>query len=254
MEISPGKGHILRSIPAASTTLGLLPTGFAVLCLLTHPQRPRYAVPVRQYGPLQSRFLQCRGHPQPPCALLTGFDNSPARDLPPLDIQRTMLPCGSRLGPCWAHTYVCRNPPSSCCQLPLKHDNFIQEQDHERRTAASAGPLNAISRIASQSLARTAAQQRSTRNTNAFREHVPQLPPHAVLTLGSSTAYSRSTTTFITTKMVAKTSTAPITTGKSSRSRALKTNGHFAFRESRITTFGACSNTRVCGHRTSWSC
>src|SRR5690606_29344913 len=103
-EISPGKGHILWSIPAASTALGLLRAGFAVLCLLTHPKRPRYAVPVRRYGPLQSRFLQCRGHPLPPCALLTGFDNSPARDLHPLDIQRTMLPCGRLLDPCRAHT------------------------------------------------------------------------------------------------------------------------------------------------------
>src|SRR5690606_38483588 len=108
-EISPGKGHILWSIPAASTALGLLPAGFAVLCLLTHPKRPRYAVPVRRYGPLQSRFLQCRGHPQPPCALLTGFDNSPARDLHPLDIQRTMLPCGRLLDPCRAHTAPTRN-------------------------------------------------------------------------------------------------------------------------------------------------
>ncbi|MBZ0205282.1 MAG: hypothetical protein K8H89_03075 [Flavobacteriales bacterium] len=106
MEISPGKGHILRSIAAASTALGLLPAGFAALCQLTHPGRPPYAVPVRRYGPLQSRFLQCRGRPLPPCALLTGFDNSPVRDLHPLDIQRTMLPCGRLLDPCWAHTGV----------------------------------------------------------------------------------------------------------------------------------------------------
>src|SRR5690606_27368121 len=103
-ELSPGKSHILQSIAVASTPLGLLPTSVAVMCLLTHPKEPPYAVPVRQYGPLQSRFLQCRGHPLPPCALLTGFDNSPVRDLHPLDIQRTTLPCGSILGPCWAHT------------------------------------------------------------------------------------------------------------------------------------------------------
>lgn len=117
MEISPGKGHILQSIPAASTIPGLLPAGFAVLCLLTHPERPRYTVPVRRYGPLQSRCLQCRGRPLPPCALLTGFDNSPARDLHPLDIQRTMLPCGSVLGPCRAHT----NRPRGCgaCQVAV---------------------------------------------------------------------------------------------------------------------------------------
>ena len=72
MEISPGKGNILRSIPAASTSMSLLSKGFAVMCLLTRPQRPPYAVSIRRYGPLQSRFLQCRGHPQPPCALLTG--------------------------------------------------------------------------------------------------------------------------------------------------------------------------------------
>src|SRR5690606_22188278 len=142
-EISPGKSHILQSIAAASTPLGLLPTSVAVMCLLTHPKEPPYAVPVRQYGPLQSRFLQCRGHPLPPCALLTGFDNSPVRDLHPLDIQRTTLPCGSILGPCWAHTCSCHKPPSSRCQLPLKHDSFVQEQDHERRPAASAGPLAA---------------------------------------------------------------------------------------------------------------
>jgi hypothetical protein len=104
VEISPGKGHILQSMPAASTALGLLSTGFAELCLLTHPKWPRYAVPVRRYGPLQSRFLQCRGHPLPPCALLTGFDNSPVRDLHPLDTQRTLLPCGRLPNPCRAHT------------------------------------------------------------------------------------------------------------------------------------------------------
>ena len=120
MEISPGKGHILWSIAAASTPLGLLPTSVAVMCLLTHPKEPLYTVPVRQYGPLQSRFLQCRDHSQPPCVLLTDFDNSPARDLHPLDIQRTILPCGSLLGPCWAHTAPTRN-----WRFSASYDSFV---------------------------------------------------------------------------------------------------------------------------------
>ena len=129
-----------KSIPAASTTLGLLPTGFAVMCLLTRPMRPRYAVPVRRYGLLQSRFLQCRGRPLPPCALLTGFGNSPARDLHPLDIQRTTLPCGSVLGPCRAHTRYCQNGGLTCKLGALSFyssvvlvDSFVLRNTPERK-------------------------------------------------------------------------------------------------------------------------
>ena len=67
MEISPGKGHILRPITAASTPLDLLITGVAMMCLLTHPREPLYAVPVRQYGPLQfgTMLYQLRQHTLP---------------------------------------------------------------------------------------------------------------------------------------------------------------------------------------------
>ena len=47
---------------------------FVGLCndVLTYPDKhASYAVPVRQYRILQSRFLQCRGRPLPPCDLLT---------------------------------------------------------------------------------------------------------------------------------------------------------------------------------------
>jgi len=39
--------------------------------VVTYPDNyASYAVPVRQYRILQSRFLQCMGHPKPPCDLL----------------------------------------------------------------------------------------------------------------------------------------------------------------------------------------
>ena len=44
------------------------------------PQEASYAVPVRQYRILQSRFLQTSPHGQRPCDLLTGFTNSPVSD------------------------------------------------------------------------------------------------------------------------------------------------------------------------------
>src|SRR5690606_136030 len=159
-EISPGKSHILQSIAAASTPLGLLPTSVAVMCLLTHPKEPPYAVPVRQYGPLQSRFLQCRGHPLPPCALLTGFDNSPVRDLHPLDIQRTTLPCGSILGPCWAHTMYIQNRRDS---LKLKGCSPLQ------LSCSLTGKYHAIAYFAYTNRYGSAAKKYAQHRANALK-------------------------------------------------------------------------------------
>ena len=69
-KISPGKGLFFHPIPATSTKKGLLATSFAKVCLLTLPIWPPYAVPVRRYRILQSRFLQCIPHGKPPCDLL----------------------------------------------------------------------------------------------------------------------------------------------------------------------------------------
>ena len=47
---------------------------FLGLCkdVLTYPNKhASYAVPVRQYRILPFGFLQCKGHPKPPCHLLT---------------------------------------------------------------------------------------------------------------------------------------------------------------------------------------
>jgi hypothetical protein len=112
VEISPGKSHILRSIAAASTPLGLLPTSVAVMCLLTHPKEPLYAVPARpaphhDAGSVQTFAVTLplvQGSLPTTLRLANPAINGGTRDLHPLDIQRTMLPCGSLLGPCWAHT------------------------------------------------------------------------------------------------------------------------------------------------------
>src|SRR5690606_12056000 len=46
---------------------------------LIRPARPQYPVPVRWNRGLQSRFLQCMPHGEPPCDLLTLRDVTPAR-------------------------------------------------------------------------------------------------------------------------------------------------------------------------------
>ena len=51
----------------------ITPTGFVKMCSLTRVKLPRYAVPVRQYRSLQSRFLHCKGRPKPACGLLCAF-------------------------------------------------------------------------------------------------------------------------------------------------------------------------------------
>ena len=56
------------------------------------PYLASYVVSVRQLQRLQSGFLQCMGYPKPPCRLLTGFTNSPVRDLHPLDNSHIFLP------------------------------------------------------------------------------------------------------------------------------------------------------------------
>jgi hypothetical protein len=99
-ETSPGKSISLLPIPAVSTGRSLLATDFVKLCSLIHFCQPRYTVSVRQYRSLQSRFLQCLLHSKPPCDLLTGFTNSPVRDLHPLEYSRYLI----YLCPCWAHT------------------------------------------------------------------------------------------------------------------------------------------------------
>jgi hypothetical protein len=54
--------------------------------VLAHPQFPAsYAISVRPFRSLQSRFLHCMGHPKPACSLLIGCTNLPIRDLHPLD-------------------------------------------------------------------------------------------------------------------------------------------------------------------------
>ena len=85
--VSPGKASVLRSIPAASTWMNFgCSSDFDVLCHLIHSSMPRYAVPVRQYRPLQSRLLQCMNCSIPPCGLLRFPDAVGARrDFHPLD-------------------------------------------------------------------------------------------------------------------------------------------------------------------------
>jgi hypothetical protein len=60
-----------------------------MMCLLTPNNYASYAVPVRQYRILQSRFLQCMPHDKPPCGLLTFPGVTPAcKGLSPIGRQR----------------------------------------------------------------------------------------------------------------------------------------------------------------------
>ena len=69
---------------------------FDVLCHLIHSFMPRYAVPVRQYRPLQSRLLQCIPHGKPPCDLLMLPDViGRIRDSPPESFHSGRSPSGS---------------------------------------------------------------------------------------------------------------------------------------------------------------
>ena len=69
---------------------------FDVLCHLIHSFMPRYAVPVRQYRPLQSRLLQCTPHGKPPCDLLMLPDViGRIRDSPPESFLSGRSPSGS---------------------------------------------------------------------------------------------------------------------------------------------------------------
>ena len=71
MEISPGKDIRFPLIAAASTQLGWLPTRFDPVTpdgMLPYAPNPAsYAIPVRRYQLLQSRFLQTGGRPPRPC-------------------------------------------------------------------------------------------------------------------------------------------------------------------------------------------
>ncbi len=93
IQLSPGKGLFLLPIPAASTTRDLLVKDVVKMCSLIHLIQPQYAVSVRQYRSLQSRFLHCLDHSKPACNLLTGFTNSPVRDLHPLEYWYLSIPC-----------------------------------------------------------------------------------------------------------------------------------------------------------------
>ena len=82
VKVSPGKSFSLLSIPVASTYLPFLCSwGFTKMCLLTQTNMPHMrrtgcafqsppVLPVRQYRLLPFGFLQCLGHPKPPCHLL----------------------------------------------------------------------------------------------------------------------------------------------------------------------------------------
>ena len=71
MEISPGKSIRFQSNPAASTSNELLPAGFDPVTpdgMLPYPSLlASYAVSVRPFRLLQSRFLQTGGRPPRPC-------------------------------------------------------------------------------------------------------------------------------------------------------------------------------------------
>lgn len=69
-ETSPGKSIFLPPMPAVSTVKRLKRFGL-YNDVLAYPRFiASYTVPVCQYRILQSGFLQCLGHPKPPCRLL----------------------------------------------------------------------------------------------------------------------------------------------------------------------------------------
>jgi hypothetical protein len=86
-ELSPGKGIFFPPIRAGSTILAFRSSGplwTSVWCATSSSRMASYPIPVRRYRVLQVGFLQCRGHPLPPCHLLELRGTTPAlKGLPP---------------------------------------------------------------------------------------------------------------------------------------------------------------------------
>jgi hypothetical protein len=111
VQISPGKSIRFPLIAATSTTTGLLPRAFGMLCYLDLLSQPPYVVPVRRYQLLQSGFLQTPDRSGRLCRLLMGFGNLPIRDFHPPEIFGIFIP--SRMPMPGTHKGLLSMPPNS---------------------------------------------------------------------------------------------------------------------------------------------